>query len=156
MSKTTFGERIGRLGKILVGCSAVIFDETRQKVLLTRRADNGQWCLPSGHMEAGESAMETCIREVKEETGLSVQVKRLVGVYTNPHRLLEYPDGNKFHLVALNFETEVIGGGLTTSDETTQFGYFSLPEIYGLGDMLQIHIERIEDTFKEQPQAFMR
>ena len=155
MSKTTYGERIGRLGRILVGCSAVIFDETGQKVLLTRRADNGKWCLPSGHMEAGESAVETCIREVKEETGLSVQVKRLVGVYTNPHRLLEYPDGNKFHLVALSFEAEVIGGELTTSDETTAFGYFTLAEIYEL-DMLQIHIERIEDAWKEQPEAFMR
>ena len=155
MSKTTYGERIGKLGQILVGCSAVIFDETRQTVLLTRRADNGQWCLPSGHMEAGESAVETCLREVTEETGLSVQVKRLVGVYTNPHRLLEYPDGNKFQLVALNFEAEIVGGELTTSNETTEFGYFSLPEIYGL-DMLPVHIERIEDTFKGQPQAFMR
>lgn len=124
-------------------------------MLLTRRADNGKWCLPSGHMEAGESAVETCIREVKEETGLTVQVKRLVGIYTNPHRLLEYPDGNRFHLVALSFEAEMIDGELTTSDETTEFGYFSLPEIYKL-DMVQMHIERIEDTLKEQPQAFMR
>ena len=155
MSNTIYGERIGKLGNILVGCSAVIFDETRRRVLLTRRADNGKWCLPSGHMEAGESAVEACIREVEEETGLSVQVKRLVGVYTNPHRLLEYPDGHKFHLVALNFETEVVHGELTTSNETTELGYFSLPEIYGL-DMLQVHVERIEDTFKGQPQAFMR
>lgn len=155
MSKTIYGERIGRSGKILVGCSAVIFDEARQKVLLTRRADNAKWCLPGGQMEAGESAIETCIREVKEETGLSVQVKRLVGVYTNPNRLLEYPDGNKYHLVALNFETEIVDGELTASNETTEFGYFSLPEIYGL-DMLQVHIERIEDTFTGQSQAFMR
>lgn len=155
MSKTTYGERIGKSGKILVGCSAVILDETRQKVLLTRRADNGKWCLPSGHMEAGESAIETCIREVREETGLSVQVKKLVGIYTNPHRLLEYPDGTSFHLVALNFETEIVGGELTTSSETTEFGYFSLSETYGL-DMLQVHIERIEDALKGQPQAFMR
>ena len=155
MSTTTYGERIGRSGRILVGCSAVIFDETGEKVLLTRRADNGKWCLPSGHMEAGESAVETCIREVKEETGLSVQVKRLVGIYTSPHRLLQYPDGNKFHLVALSFEAEMIDGELTTSDETTEFGYFSLPEIYEL-DMVQMHIERIEDALKEQPQAFMR
>jgi len=155
MSKTTYGERIGRSGRVLVGCSAVIFEETGHKVLLTRRADNGEWCLPSGQLEAGESALETCVREVQEETGLSVQVKRLIGIYTNPHRLLEYPDGSRFHLVALSFEAERVGGELTTSDETTEFGYFSLPEIYEL-DMLQIHIERIEDAYKVQPQAFMR
>ena len=155
MSITTYGERIGRSGRVLVGCSAVIFEETGQKVLLTRRADNGKWCLPSGHLEAGESALEACVREVKEETGFSVQVKRLIGIYTNPHRLLEYPDGSRFHLVALSFEAERVGGELTTSDETTEFAYFSLPESYEL-DMLQIHIERIEDAYKVQPQAFMR
>lgn len=155
MSRIIYGDRIGRSAKLLVGCSAVIFDETKQKVLLTRRADNGKWCLPSGHMEAGESASEACIREVKEETGLSVNVTRLVGIYTSPNRLIEYPDGNKFHPVALHFEAEIVEGKLTTSDETTGFGYYSLPEIYEL-DMMQPHVERIEDTFKEQAQAFMK
>ncbi|MBN2085142.1 MAG: NUDIX domain-containing protein [Anaerolineales bacterium] len=155
MSKTIFGDRIGATGKILVGCSAVVFNGTREKVLLTRRADNGQWCLPSGHMEPGESAVEACIREVKEETGLSVRVKRLVGIYTNPNRLLEYPDGNKFHLVALHFEAEVTGGELSISAETTDFGYFTLLEINAM-DMLEIHRERIEDAVTGQIPAFMR
>lgn len=155
MSKTVYGERIGKSGKILVGCSAVIFGETREKVLLTRRADNGKWCLPSGHMEAGESAMEACIREVKEETGLSVRVKRLVGIYTNPNRLLEYPDGNKFHLVALHFEAGVTGGELSLSDETTDYGYFTLPEIAEM-DLMEIHRERIADTVAGQVPAFFR
>jgi ADP-ribose pyrophosphatase YjhB (NUDIX family) len=155
VTKTIFGERVGKLGRVAVGCSATIFDNAKQKVLLTRRADNGKWCLPSGQMEAGESAVETCVREVMEETGLSVQVKRLIGVYTNPNRLIEYPDGNKIHLVALNFEVEVFGGELTTSNETTEFGYFSLPQIYEM-DMLQVHVERIEDAFKAQTQAFVR
>ncbi len=155
MTKTIFGERVGKLGRIAVGCSATIFDYAKQKVLLTRRADNAKWCLPSGQMEAGESAVETCVREVMEETGLSVQVKRLIGVYTNPNRLIEYPGGNKIHLVALNFEVEVLGGELTTSNETTEFGYFALPQIYEM-DMLQVHIERIEDAFKGQTQAFVR
>ncbi|MBM3130868.1 MAG: NUDIX domain-containing protein [Chloroflexi bacterium] len=155
MTKTIFGERVGKLGKIAVGCSATIFDATKQKVLLTRRSDNGKWCLPSGQMEPGESAAETCVREVMEETGLSVQIKRLIGLYTNPNRLIEYPDGNRIHLVALNFEADVLGGELTTSNETTEFGYFSLPQIYQM-DMLQVHIERIEDAFKEQAHAFVR
>ena len=155
MSTIVYGERIGRLGTLSVGCSAIIFDESRQKVLLTRREDNGKWCLPSGHMEVGESAMEACIREVKEETGLSVTITRFVGTYTNPDRLIEYPDGNRFHLVALHYEAKIIGGELTTSNETTDFGYYSLPEMKKL-DMLEIHMERIEDSFTGQSQAFMR
>jgi ADP-ribose pyrophosphatase YjhB (NUDIX family) len=150
-----FGERIAKEAQIRVGCSAVIFDDTKQKVLLTRRADNGQWCLPSGGMEPGESAVEACTREVLEETGLRVQVTRLIGVYTNPNRIIEYADGNRFHLVALNFKAHVLGGELTASNETTEFGYFSLLEIDEL-DMLATHIERIQDAFQDQRDAFVR
>ena len=155
MTKTLFGERIGKQGKILVGCSAVLFDEKREKVLLTRRGDNRKWCLPSGHMEPGESAEECCVREVREETGLAVKIKRLVGVYSNPNRLLTYADGNQFHLVAIHFEAEVTGGKLSLSDETTAYGYYARAEINTL-DMLEVHIERIHDSFMDQMQAFCR
>ena len=155
MSRTIFGERIGRNGKLLVGCSAVIFDNSRNKVLLTRRADNGKWCLPSGHMEPGESAEETCIREVQEETGLVTKLTRLVGIYSNPNRLMEYPDGNKYHLIAIHFEAKRLSGDLSISNETTDFGYFSMKEIDNL-DMLQIHIERIINSYTNQIEAFMK
>ena len=153
--KIVYGERIGKDGEILVGCSATIFDETGQKVLLTRRADNHQWCLPGGHMERGETVAETCIREVQEETGLNVEVQQLIGVYSNPNRIIQYADGNMFHLVALNFKVVVVGGELTTSNETTEFGYFSLREIHNM-DLLQTHAERIEDAFQQQSQVFIR
>jgi 8-oxo-dGTP pyrophosphatase MutT (NUDIX family) len=64
------GDRIGKLGRTRLGCSAAIFDESGDKILLTKRADNGEWCLPGGIVEPGESVEETCIREVWEETGL--------------------------------------------------------------------------------------
>ncbi|HNB36321.1 MAG TPA: NUDIX domain-containing protein, partial [Anaerolineales bacterium] len=62
MTQVIYGPRLGKEGNIRVGCSAVIFDETRQKVLLTQRADNGRWCLPGGQLEAGESVAEACER----------------------------------------------------------------------------------------------
>jgi|APSaa5957512622_1039677.scaffolds.fasta_scaffold07512_5 8-oxo-dGTP pyrophosphatase MutT (NUDIX family) len=142
-----YGERIGKEGKIRLGCSAVIFDETKQKVLLTQRADNGQWCLPSGGVDPGETVEETCVREVYEETGLNVRVTRFVGVYSDPHRMVEYPDGNKVHVVALSFEAEIIGGELGLSDETTDFDYFTPEEMEKL-DMLLNHKERILDAYK--------
>ena len=64
-----YGDRIGKLGEIVPACDAVIFDSTGDKVLLTRRTDNGRWCLPGGAMDPGESASECCAREVLEETG---------------------------------------------------------------------------------------
>ena len=47
MTRILFGDRICKQGKIRLGCSAVLFDEKREKVLLTRRGDTGQGCLPS-------------------------------------------------------------------------------------------------------------
>lgn len=94
-------------------------------MLLVRRADNGRWAVPGGYMEPGESVTEACIREVWEETGLEVHVDRLIAVYSTPHILLEYPDGNRYQLVVLHFAARAAGGKLNTSHETTEVRYFA-------------------------------
>ena len=154
MTQVLYGERIGKQGKMRVGCSAAIFDE-RGRILLTRRVDNGQWCLPGGGMEPGESAAEACVREVLEETGLSVRVKRLVGIYSHPDQMVVYPDGGKFQIVALHFQAEVSGGEPGLSNETTDFGYFTLQEIEVM-EMFGRHKERIMDTVENRVDAFIR
>ena len=154
MTQILYGDRIGAQGKIRLGCSAAIFND-QGCVLLTKRQDNGQWCLPSGGMESGESAAEACEREVLEETGLSVRVKRFVGVYSHPDQLTVYSEEDKFQIVALHFEAEVFRGELGLSDETSDFGYFTLEEIESL-DMLGRHKERIIDTLANQKDAFIR
>jgi len=73
-TKVVYGDRIGKEGKLRLGCSAVLFGNERQSVLLTRRSDNGQWCLPGGMIDPGESVSEGCEREVFEETGLFLHV----------------------------------------------------------------------------------
>jgi 8-oxo-dGTP pyrophosphatase MutT (NUDIX family) len=155
MTKIIYGERIGKQGKIRLGCSAVIFDEARKKVLLTRRSDNGLWCLPGGAVDPGETVEEACVREIWEETGLQAQVVRLAGVYSDPNRLIVYPDGNKVHVVALNFEAQAIGGKLGLSNETTAWDFFT-PEQAAKLEMLGNHLERIQDTIAGQVAAFIR
>lgn len=154
MARILVGERVGKQGRMAVGCSASVFDTAKQKMLLTRRADNGQWCVPGGYMEAGESMTEACAREVLEETGLSVQVKRLVGVYTTPNWLFEYDDGNKWQIVVLHFEAECVNGELTTSSETTGFGFFSLDEARNL-EMIELDRRRVIDGFARRPDAII-
>jgi 8-oxo-dGTP pyrophosphatase MutT (NUDIX family) len=154
MTQILYGERIGKKGKIRLGCSAAIFDKSG-RILLTRRADNGQWCLPGGGMEPGESAAEACEREVLEETGLSVRVKRLVGIYSHPDQLIVYPDRDRFQIVALHFEAEVAGGEPGLSNEITDFGYYTLEEIEGL-EVFGRHKERIVDTLANHADAFIR
>lgn len=155
MAKLAYGERIGRDARLRIGCSAVIFDAARERILLTRRTDNGQWCLPGGGMDAGESLEEACIREVQEETGLRVQVSRLIGVYSTPHRIVTYADGNRWQIIAHSFEAHVIGGELTLSDETTALGYFTPDEIAEL-DLMEHHRERIADALLCQETTVVR
>lgn len=147
MTQVLYGPRLGKEGELRLGCSAIIFDESRQKVLLTQRADNGHWCLPGGHMESGESAAEACEREVLEETGLKVRATRLLGVYSNPDQLVIYKDGNKAFFVVLNFEVEVIEGTPGLSDETTDFGWFTLADMETL-PMHANHKYRVEDAMR--------
>jgi ADP-ribose pyrophosphatase YjhB (NUDIX family) len=155
MTQILFGDRIGKQGSIRVGCAAIIFDTIHENVLLTRRADNGQWCLPSGCAEPGESAAETCERETLEETGLQVQVKRLVTVYSSPDRLVIYTDGGKFQFIIIAFEAEVIGGEATLSNETTEMGYFSLSQMDTI-DIFPHHRQFIVDALAGQDAAFIR
>ncbi len=153
--KIIHGERVASQAKLRPGASAIIFDSTRQNILLTRRSDNGRWCLPGGGMDPGESAEETCVREALEETGLEVQVTKLVGVYTSPNIMVEYSDGNRVQPVSFSFEAKVIGGELSLSDETTEFGYFSVDELGAL-DLLEHHRQRIADATQNRAATFYR
>lgn len=157
MAKTQvrYGPRLGKVGSLRLGCSAVVFDAAREKVLLTRRADNGLWCLPGGAVDAGESVADACLRELWEETGLRGRVLRLIGVYSNPDQLVIYPDGNKAFIVALSFEVGAIGGTLGLSAETTDAAFFTRPEVQAM-DLIGQHRERVEDAMAGRTEAFIR
>jgi len=155
MSKLIFGDRITKNAPLLVGSSAQILDPSGKKVLLTKRGDNGRWCTPGGQLDSGESVAETCVREVFEETGLIVQVKQLIGVYSNPNMLLSYDDQNQYQLVSFHFAVTVVGGELGLSNETTDVGYFSLDEIKNI-DLMEHHHQRIMDAFAGKKETFFR
>lgn len=124
--------------------SAVIFDR-RGRLLLQQRSDGGQWGLPGGSVEIGESVAAAVVREVLEETGLTVRPLRIVGVYSDPTlQVVRYPDGNVWHYVTTCFECTVLRGELTTCDETLALDYFSprrLPKT-----LLPNHRIRIRDA----------
>ncbi len=147
MTQVFYGPHIGKQGQIRLGCSAAIFDG-QGRILLTRRSDNGQWCLPGGAVEPGETVAEACEREVLEETGLHVKVKRLVGVYSYADQLVIYPDGNKVQVVALHFEVEATSGEAGLSNEVSDFGYFSPEAMEGL-EFFGRHKERVLDSYEK-------
>jgi 8-oxo-dGTP pyrophosphatase MutT (NUDIX family) len=155
MTQVLYGDRIGQEGELRIGSCAVIFDEQREKVLLTRRSDNGLWCLPGGKMEPGESIEECCRREVMEETGLVVEPNRLIGVYSNRDQLVIYPDGAQVQFVILSFEAAIMGGTLGLSNETTDARYFAFPELEAL-EIHDRHKDRVYDALAENPVPLLR
>jgi 8-oxo-dGTP pyrophosphatase MutT (NUDIX family) len=84
--------------------------DDRGRILLIHKVDNNLWALPGGGHDAGESITDTAVREVREETGLGVEVVRLVGTYTNPHHVMAYDDGEVRQQFSLCFEGRWIGG----------------------------------------------
>ena len=97
-------------------------------------------------MEPGESVAEATAREVREETGVEIELGRLVGVYSDPTRMvLAYPGGDRVHAVNLCFDAVALRAGEpTTPWETLDTGYFPLdsqPEPF-----VPIHAIRIADA----------
>ncbi len=134
--------------------SAVIFDR-RGRLLLQQRSDGGQWGLPGGSVEIGESVREAVVREVREETGLTVATRRLVGVYSAPTlQLVRYPDGNVWHYVSMCFECTVRSGTLQTCDETLALEYFPLRRLPST--LLAYHRVRIRDASARKAAPFIR
>ena len=73
------------------------------EVLLVRRIDDGFWELPGGRVEVGESAADAVIREVAEESGVTIALTGLSGVYSDPTHVLLDPDGTVHQQLALCF-----------------------------------------------------
>lgn len=142
MTKLLRAPRIGSTAKLSPSVSGFIFNESRDSILLVRRADNGRWCLPSGHIEPGESIVEACQREVREETGLDTVFKELLGVWSDPDIIMEYADGNRFQCLEIDLEMEVISGELTPSKETRAFQYVALGRLSSIA-IMETEIERI-------------
>jgi 8-oxo-dGTP diphosphatase len=127
--------------------NAVILNDAGE-VLLTRRADNGLWCLPGGRMEVGEAIEETAVRETREETGLEVVVERAVGVYSRPDA---YYTRLGVQPLVLTFLCRVVGGAPRVSAETTAFGYFAPAALPA--DIVPPHVRRIADALAVRDEA---
>lgn len=123
----------------VVAVNAIILDEWRREVLLTRRQDTGEWCLPGGLVEAGETVSAALIREVFEEIGIKCRIARFVGVYS-----INNITPIRMRSIILVFECQVVGGGTPTiSDEVCEIGFFDVAE---LPNMISAQQERIYDA----------
>lgn len=112
----------------IVAVGGVVENE-KGEILLVKTHDGG-WVFPGGQVEVGENLMDALIREVKEESGIDVDVLDLIGVYSNT-RTHKWYDGvtDVPTKVMLDFTCQSTGGELSTSEETSESGWVARDQV---------------------------
>lgn len=142
-----------RPNSLVVAASAVVKD-TEGHILLQRRTDNNLWALPGGGMEMTDSLPSAAVREVKEESGLDVEITGLVGTYTDPRHIIAYSDGEVRRQFNVCFTARVVGGSLAVSHESSELRFVAPNEI----DVLPMHHTqklRIQHFLEERPTPYL-
>jgi len=123
---------VGHRRLIVPGIRALIFDDAG-RILLQRRRDSGEWGMPAGSVELGDSVYKTLVKEVWEETGLEVLSARPMGVYSDPEQFIYiYPNGDEIQIFSLAFIVDRWRGELGAhDDETLELAFFPLDKLPG-------------------------
>ncbi|NMO57817.1 NUDIX domain-containing protein [Actinoplanes sp. TBRC 11911] len=121
-----------RATSIVPSANVVVTNEDGE-ILLIRRSHNGNWALPGGAMDIGESLPETAVRETAEETGIDVEITALIGIFTDPRHVILYTsNGETRQEFSVVFAAHPIGGTPTASAETTEVRWVPVREIGSL------------------------
>ena len=145
--------KIGHDLLLLPGVTAVVINE-RDEVLLQLRRDTETWAPPSGGVEPGETAADTAIREVLEETGIAVVPERVVAVLSGPDYIVTYPNGDQMATVTTVFRCRPnqAAAPRVNDDESLDIRYFprdAMPE-----NVLPRHQSIIRMALEYQTQTY--
>ncbi|MEJ5914909.1 NUDIX hydrolase [Pseudokineococcus sp. 1T1Z-3] len=112
---------------VVLAAGAVVTDDTGRVLLVLRGRDpeRGRWSVPAGKSEPGESLRETVVREVREETGLDVEVGAELWS-------LRLPAGDGREFEVHDFAAHVVGGRLAAGDDAADVRWFTPAELDGV------------------------
>ena len=100
------------------------------EILLIQRSDNGNWAVPGGAIDLGESLTDAAIRETKEESGIDCQITGISGIYTDPgHVILYTSNGEVRQEFSVVLIAAPVGGEVTPSSESSQVRWVSREDL---------------------------
>lgn len=116
----------------LVPACGVLIVDTDGRLLLQRRRDTGQWAIPMGKQELGETPTACAIRETQEETGVVAVITGLVGIFSDPRHIVAYTDGEVRQEYEVTFLGHPRSGVPTSNEEASDVAWFHADELAGL------------------------
>jgi ADP-ribose pyrophosphatase YjhB (NUDIX family) len=98
-----------KANSVVPSVTAAVRDD-QGRLLLIHKIDNDYWALPGGGMDLGEFIAAAAVREVAEETGLTIEITGLVGIYTDPGHVMAYDDGEVRREFSVCFHARPLAG----------------------------------------------
>ena len=120
---------IGNQPLLMVGSTVLVLD-AQNRLLMLKRSDTGNWGVPGGAMELGETTEETARRELLEETSLEADELTLFGVFSGSELYYRYPSGEEVYNVSIVYLVHDVHGVVKLFDgEHYDFQYFNLAQL---------------------------
>lgn len=137
-------KKVGRDPIIYAGATILVFNE-KGELLLNLRSDTGDWGIPGGGKELGETLEECAVRELKEETDLDTDALELVNVLSGRDYYFTYPNGDEVDCVIALYRVRNYSGRLSINDgESTELRFFPLDGLPELESRAKAIIDRIK------------
>ena len=129
--------------KIILNCAGAV-SVRDGKILFQRRTDNGRWGLIGGLVEMNETYSQAALREIREETGLEVQLESFLGIFHN-HNMV-WSNGDAAHVISAMFTARILSGEPRIDEESYELRFFGKDELPKL--FAEDHIAALDAYFK--------
>jgi len=116
---------------LVPACGILAIDDLG-RVLLQRRRDTGQWAIPMGKQELGETPSQCAIRETQEETGVLTEITGILGVYSDPGHIVAYTDGEIRQEWELILFGRPVSGSPAVNDEASDVRWVAVADLESL------------------------
>lgn len=128
--KDYFHDELAPIPNSIRPAASAIIINNKNQLLLLQRQDNQKWTIPGGTLEYTESIEQCLIREVKEETGLSVEIVKVFKIYSDPKVIIEYLDGEVRREFNIVFLVKPILDEIVIDDESFEYAWIDINKVH--------------------------